>query len=278
MICPSCQSEYRDGYIRCRDCDVDLVDFLERSATEADVALVKVYETGDAALIPLYQSVLDDAGIEYVTRNEGVQDLFGLGRIGPNLNYVTGSVEFYVRADDAHDAAELTRVLDMTHEEDDNDPEESTPSDTTELRDAVSFIAGTILGPVSLWAIYDSWSYPYLGFLLLMLSFNLIAKSTRVNAGASPSAASTEKGSKLLRWIKSFFEEGIREGFWYLVGAAILTWGWDVIRVGFPSFAATVPVANQGRIVGISAVTIFWLLFYVSSIVKQKQHHPRVAA
>ena len=28
MFCPECKAEYRPGFVRCKDCDVELVDFL----------------------------------------------------------------------------------------------------------------------------------------------------------------------------------------------------------------------------------------------------------
>jgi hypothetical protein len=101
MICPECGSEYREGFVRCRACEVDLV---EPPPAEPDVELVKVYECGNAALVPLVESILADADIEYMTKGEGLQDLFGWGRFGSNMNYVIGPVEFYVRADAADEA------------------------------------------------------------------------------------------------------------------------------------------------------------------------------
>ena len=32
MICPECETEYREGFTRCSDCDVELVDELNASA------------------------------------------------------------------------------------------------------------------------------------------------------------------------------------------------------------------------------------------------------
>ena len=78
---------------------------------EPDVALVKVYETGNAAIVPVFESLLADAGLEFMTKGEGIQDLFGWGRFGTNLNYVIGPVEFYVREDDADEAGEIARSL-----------------------------------------------------------------------------------------------------------------------------------------------------------------------
>ncbi len=108
MICPECGSEYREGYTRCGSCEVDLVEPL---AAEPEVALVKVYATGNAALVPLFESLLNDAGIEYLVKNETTQDLFGWGRFGSNMSYVVGPVEFWVREDAADEARAIVETL-----------------------------------------------------------------------------------------------------------------------------------------------------------------------
>jgi hypothetical protein len=105
MYCPTCESEYREGFLRCNQCDVDLVASLPQyEQGEPNVALVKVYECGNAALIPLLESVLDNAGIEYMTKGQPIQDLFGWGSFGSNQNFAVGPVEFLVREEFAEEA------------------------------------------------------------------------------------------------------------------------------------------------------------------------------
>jgi hypothetical protein len=79
---------------------------------QPDMELVKIYETGNAALIPLVESLLEDAEIEYMTKGEPLQDLFGWGRFGTNVNFVIGPVEFYVRADFEAEARAVLAQLD----------------------------------------------------------------------------------------------------------------------------------------------------------------------
>jgi hypothetical protein len=110
MICPLCGSEYREGFTRCAECETDLVEPATNDVEIGDPP-VKVYETGNAALIPLLESLLDSAGIEYLAKGEGIQDLFGWGRLGSNLNYVIGPVEFLVRADQADEARAIIETL-----------------------------------------------------------------------------------------------------------------------------------------------------------------------
>ena len=69
MFCPSCRGEYREGIERCPECDVPLVAMLEEpEAGEPEAKLVKVFQTGEAAIIPVVESVLGGAGIEFLAK------------------------------------------------------------------------------------------------------------------------------------------------------------------------------------------------------------------
>lgn len=107
MICPECGSEYREGFTHCSDCDVDLV---EPEAPEPDVNLVRVYEGGNPAVLPIVESLLRDAGIEFMTKGESVQAL--QGAIGSPF---VVPVEFWVRSDHAEQARELLAGIDQSH-------------------------------------------------------------------------------------------------------------------------------------------------------------------
>jgi hypothetical protein len=61
-----------------------------------DLALAARF--ANVALVPLAKSLLDDAGIEFTTRNELTQDLIGWGRFGAMFNPLVGMVEFWVPA------------------------------------------------------------------------------------------------------------------------------------------------------------------------------------
>ena len=111
MICPNCKSEYREGFTRCSDCDVDLVASVPEEPAKPNLPLVKVYESGNAALIPVVESLLADADIEFMTKGEPIQDLFGWGRFGSNLNFAIGPVEFYVSENDADNARSMLAGL-----------------------------------------------------------------------------------------------------------------------------------------------------------------------
>lgn len=119
--CPQCNLEYEDGASRCSDCDAALVTGPRDEPIEEDhpdITLERVYVAGDPAVIPLIKSLLDDAEIEYLVKGETIQDLFGWGRLGTGVNYITGPVEFYVSNKDAFTAREiLSHMADDVPEE-----------------------------------------------------------------------------------------------------------------------------------------------------------------
>jgi hypothetical protein len=110
MICPQCDSEYRDGYTQCASCDVALIEPVVQAA-QPQIELVKVYESGNAAIIPLVESLFDDAAIEYMVKNETIQDMIGGGRLGVSYNFLLGPVYFFVHPDDADEARAIVATL-----------------------------------------------------------------------------------------------------------------------------------------------------------------------
>ncbi len=68
--------------------------------------LVCVFESGNAALVFLAKSVLEHAEIPYITKNERVQELFGVGRIGAGFNLVTNPIQLQVKRQFAESARE----------------------------------------------------------------------------------------------------------------------------------------------------------------------------
>ncbi len=75
------------------------------------VALVTVLATGDPALLAVAKSLLEDAGIDFFAKGEGVQDLFAWGRFGTGFNPIIGPVQLQVAADDAEEARERLKHL-----------------------------------------------------------------------------------------------------------------------------------------------------------------------
>ena len=112
MVCPECGSEYREGYTNCADCGVALIEPAPEQGGEPDVEIVKVFEARNAAVLPLVESVLRDAGIEFMTKSDNLQDLFALGRLGMGSNNVIGPATIWVRKDDEEEARTLVAMLD----------------------------------------------------------------------------------------------------------------------------------------------------------------------
>lgn len=79
------------------------------SAEDQDrpIELVTVFASGDIAALAAAKLALEAEGIAFITKGEGVQDLFGLGRAFGGMNLVTGPVQLQVRSADAELALKL---------------------------------------------------------------------------------------------------------------------------------------------------------------------------
>ena len=110
MFCPKCGEEFSWDVMVCPVCDVDTVDRRPGPEPTPDVALVPVFATGDAGVIALAKSLLDAEEIDYFVRGDGLQDLFGLGRM-TGYSFAMGPAEFLVRADDEERARALLSDL-----------------------------------------------------------------------------------------------------------------------------------------------------------------------
>jgi hypothetical protein len=68
MICPICKAEYRQGFTRCADCDVDLIHALPGAPGETDDdPFCAFWQGDDVRLHAELGSVLDDAGVPHKT-------------------------------------------------------------------------------------------------------------------------------------------------------------------------------------------------------------------
>jgi hypothetical protein len=105
--CPKCRAEYREGFTECADCGVALVGELPPEDEMDYSDLVTVMLIANEAELMCAESLLQDAGIRYFARGEGIQDLFGLGRIGVGFSPLVGPVELQVLPDEAVKAREI---------------------------------------------------------------------------------------------------------------------------------------------------------------------------
>jgi hypothetical protein len=117
-ICPGCGREHRAGLNVCPACGAPLAADKPESEPGEDARgfeLSTVLATSDAGLIAVAKSLLDDAGIPFMVRGEGIQGLFP-----GNLNVVLGPAELQVNARDRQEAkAILSKLSDAFSGEDD---------------------------------------------------------------------------------------------------------------------------------------------------------------
>ena len=71
-----------------------------------DSKLVTIYKPQDRAEYYVISGLLDSAGIEYFSLNEGVQNLFGAGELG-GFNIATGAIESQVTENNVDEVNEL---------------------------------------------------------------------------------------------------------------------------------------------------------------------------
>ena len=70
-------------------------------------SLVTILKTGDPAILAYAESLLKEAGIQFLAKGEGLQDLFGFGRIGTGYNLVSGPIEIQIAPQDEDKAKKL---------------------------------------------------------------------------------------------------------------------------------------------------------------------------
>jgi hypothetical protein len=122
VFCPVCGDEYRPGFRRCNDCDVELVlSPPAETEPQAPFELMTVLETGDQSLVAVARSVLDAAGIPCIAKNERLQNLFGWGTIGTGFNAAMGPIRLQVLREDAEVAKELLTTAAVPGEDEDEE-------------------------------------------------------------------------------------------------------------------------------------------------------------
>ena len=112
MFCPQCRAEYREGFVKCSDCDIPLVDQLPADHTVTDHKAGSETDHGELVVLrtfptvveaELAKSALDSVGIDSMVRsdNEGGQS--------PGLAFSRG-VELLVKANDVAAANDMLGI------------------------------------------------------------------------------------------------------------------------------------------------------------------------
>jgi len=112
MFCPECRAEYREGFFRCSDCGIPLVDQLQADRSVADRG--RAFETDHPELVvvrtfptvieaDLAKSALESVGIDSMVRSDNK------GGQTPGLAFSQG-VELLVRAEDVTAANDMLGI------------------------------------------------------------------------------------------------------------------------------------------------------------------------
>ncbi len=104
MICPQCNSEYKQGVFQCPECEVDLVNELSEESVSKfrDVKTVEVFSTFNLADVALIRSILDAEHIDHYFKGES-----SLYMVKPFV----GQVKLVVKKSDEEKVRELLRDL-----------------------------------------------------------------------------------------------------------------------------------------------------------------------
>ena len=102
MYCPQCKTEYRKGFTRCADCDVDLIPELspEPEPSEEYVDLIDIKTFSSRHDAELAKGFLASNGVDAVVSGDDY------GGIHPGLSFSTG-VRLLVKEEDVEDAQRL---------------------------------------------------------------------------------------------------------------------------------------------------------------------------
>jgi HSP20 family molecular chaperone IbpA len=109
MFCPQCHVEYRPGFLRCSDCDVDLVDALPSEPERASQANRIIWMGDDQQTCIALCLQLKESGIRYEV-TEGIKSR------GARMS-VTWRYELAVPAEDEKRAKELLELPETVVEE-----------------------------------------------------------------------------------------------------------------------------------------------------------------
>ena len=102
MFCPICKAEYKEGILKCSDCDVNLVSELKPEPEERPeyVDWVKIYTFTDRYEADLAQGLLEANDIQAVTFADDC------GSVDPALTWARG-VRLMVQKEDLEKAKEV---------------------------------------------------------------------------------------------------------------------------------------------------------------------------
>jgi hypothetical protein len=104
MFCPQCKTEYREGFTKCAECQVDLVAEL---APEPElVQFEEILQTYNPADIAVIKSLLESEGITYYFKGDHL-----------TLRPIGDAARLMVSREEAESVRELLSDLDLSYTE-----------------------------------------------------------------------------------------------------------------------------------------------------------------
>ena len=102
MFCPKCKTEYRKGFSRCADCDIDLILALppEQELSDEYIDLIDIKTFSSRHDAELAKGFLESNGIDAVVSGDDY------GGIHPGLSFSSG-VRLSVKKEDVKEAKGL---------------------------------------------------------------------------------------------------------------------------------------------------------------------------
>lgn len=76
MFCPNCKAEYREGFTKCHDCQIDLIVELpkeKKPEPDPDIRFVEVLRTDNQVDISFIKGLLDSKGFHYFLKGENMK-------------------------------------------------------------------------------------------------------------------------------------------------------------------------------------------------------------
>lgn len=107
MFCPKCKAEYREGFSRCADCDIDLISELppEKEQTVEYIDYKKIITFSSRYEADLAQGLLEANDVFAVVYGDDA------GGIQPGLTFAIG-VRLMVKEEDVESAKEILKDAD----------------------------------------------------------------------------------------------------------------------------------------------------------------------
>ena len=107
MFCPKCRAEYREGFFRCCDCDIPLVDQLQADRSVAHHG--RGFETDHPELVVLrtFRTVIEADLAKSALESVGIDSMVRSDNKGEETLAFSRGVALLVRADDATAANDM---------------------------------------------------------------------------------------------------------------------------------------------------------------------------